>query len=206
MARGAGYNHWGHVIWCAKETERLADGPTLEKECDYIIDAALNGNSKIVITGSEIMANGPMILFSTDDGDAWLLDQEDELAMCLCWHGQRQVADIVDTGTQYRISWHGTYRLNGQSFHVDLDVPEIGQRIILGYPLKYIREAIQKTESMQTKMRQLFTDRQSEELTDELIARLVGEGWNQAHLEAARKDGAEYSPIRNSLLTPIEGG
>jgi hypothetical protein len=26
VARGAGYNHWGHVTWCAAETQRHSDG------------------------------------------------------------------------------------------------------------------------------------------------------------------------------------
>lgn len=206
VARGAGYNHWGHVTWCAKETERLADGPSLQKECDYIVEAALNGKGKIVITGPGIVANGPMILFSTEDGDSWLLDPEEELAMCLCWHGQRQEVEIIDTETQYRINWHGNYRLHGQGFHVDVDVPGIGQRVVFGYPIDELRESIQKAESMQVKMRNIFTDRQGEELTEEIIDRLVGEGWKREDLEAAKAAGAEYSPRRNSLLYPMQTG
>jgi hypothetical protein len=203
VARGAGYNHWNHVTWCAKATERLAGGPTLQKECEYIIDAAMKGRGTLVITGPEILKKGPLILFSTDDGDAWLLDPEDELVMNLAWHGARQEFEINDTGRQYRIGWHGEYRLNGPMFQVDTMLENIGQRAIGGYPMDEIRESVQKAESIAVKMNDLFLDHQGQKLTDELIEQLVGEGWRRDDLLAGRDAGAVYSAKRGTLLYPM---
>lgn len=203
IARGAGYNHWGHVTWCAKETERLAGGPTLQKECDAIVAAAMNGRGKLVITGPEILKKGPLILFSTEDGDAWLLDPEEELVMNLAWRGVRQEFDITDTGRVYRIGWHGQYRLDGVLFHVETMLDNIGQRAIGGYPMDQIRESIQKAESFTVKLNDLFLDRQGQELTDELIEQLAEQGWNRDDLLSGRDAGAVYSAKRGSLLFPM---
>jgi hypothetical protein len=191
------------VTWCATETERLAGGPTLQKECDAIIDAAMNGRGKLVITGPEILKKGPLVLFSSEDGDAWLLDPEDELVMNLAWRGARQTFEIIDTGRQYRIGWHGRYRLDGPMFYVDTMLDNIGQRAIVGYPMDQIRESIQKSESFAVKMSDLFIDRQGQELTDELIDQLVGQGWKRDDLLAGREVGAVYSAKRGSLLYPL---
>lgn len=40
------------------------------------------------------------------------------------------------------------------------------------------------------------------ELTPELAQRLVAQGWDSKMIEAAKAEGARYSPSRNSLLTP----
>lgn len=203
VARGAGYNHWGHVTWCAKETERLADKPTLQKECEYIINAAKNGQGKLVITGPEILKKGPLVLFSSEDGDAWLLDPEDELVMNLAWRGARQEFEIIDTGHQYRIVWHGEYRLDGVSFHVNTQLDNIGQRTIVGYPMDQIRESIQKAESFATKINDLFGEQRGQELTDELIEQLVSQGWIRDDLLSGRDAGAVYSAKRGTLIFPM---
>lgn len=203
VARGAGYNHWGHVVQCAAETERLADRLTLVKECDAIVAAAMAGAGKLVITGPEIV-DVPLILFSTPDGDAWLLEPNEGKAAALCWRGERQNSQVTDDGEQVTIGWDGYFNLVGQAFAVDVDVPTIGRRDIHGYPLSELRDAMRKVESFERRVDEVFVNRETVPLTEDLIAQLESEGWKRGELEHARDDGAEYSPKRGSLLFPIE--
>lgn len=205
VARGAGYNHWGHVVQCAAETERRADGPSLVKECDAIVAAAMAGAGKLVITGPEIV-DVPLILFSTPDGDAWLLEPNEGKAVALCWRGERQNSRVTDDGEQVEIGWDGYFNLVGHAFSVDVDVSEIGRRDIHGYPLSELRDAMRKVESFERRVDEVFVNRETVPLTEELIAQLESDGWKRIDLEAARDAGAEYSPKRASLLFPLEAG
>lgn len=204
VARGAGYNHWGHVTLCLKETERQANGPSLIKECNYIVDAALDGKGKLVITGPEILEKQPLILFSTEGGDAWLLEPNEGLAICLAWHGERQEPGIHDKGRQLEIGWDGEFKIDGDNFAVDLEISTIGKRVILGYPVAELRDAIFKAESFAKRMSEIFTNRDTVEITDTLLEELVASGWKKEDVEHARSAGAQYSRQRNSLLFPME--
>lgn len=203
VARGAGYNHWGHVTHCAAETERRAGGPNLVKECDAIVAAAMAGTGKLVISGPEIV-NVPLVLFATPDGDAWLLEPNEGMATVLCWQGERQSAKVSDDGDQVKIGWDGTFNLIGSAFSVDIDVPSIGRREIHGYPLADLRDAMREVESFERGVDEVFVARETVPLTEDLITQLESEGWKRGDLEQARDAGAEYSSKRNSLLFPIE--
>ncbi|RZI40438.1 hypothetical protein EGT07_24210 [Herbaspirillum sp. HC18] len=205
VARGAGYNHWGHVTQCAAETARRADGPTLVKECEAIVAAALAGAGKLVITGPEII-DRPLILFSTTDGDAWLLEPNEGMVCALCWHGERLVAHVRDDGIHGEVNWDGHFTLAGDAFVVALDVPAIGDRSILGYPLRELRDAMRKVETFERGMGEVFGRRDALPLTDDLVTHLEQKGWTRENLDHARAAGAEYSPARDSLLFPVEVG
>lgn len=205
VARGAGYNHWGHVTWCAKETERQKEGPDLITECRHIIHAAQSGTGKLVITGPEIL-DRPLILFSTIDGDAWMLEPNELRAICLCWRSEAQEAHVGISGNQVEIGWDGEFAIDGQAFHVNLDIPAIGRRSIHGYPMQEIQKAMFQVESFDKRMREVFTEQQTVPLTSKLIDTLAEQGWDRARLEEAAAAGAEYALHRNSLLFPMEFG
>jgi len=44
---------------------------------------------------------GQLVFFSTETGDAWLLDPEDRMALCLAKEGSRLPVQIVETATRY---------------------------------------------------------------------------------------------------------
>jgi hypothetical protein len=82
---------------------------------------------------------GPLVLFSTDTGDAWLLDPEDRLAARLARDGDPDDVYFEETDTQFAIGWNGKYRIDGDAF-VYID-KESGRVItILGYPVHRIAE------------------------------------------------------------------
>jgi len=99
---------------------RLAD------EVRYIQHQAAHQHGRIVTVG-------PLILFSTETGDAWLLDPADRLAARLARDGESEPIHIEETDTTFAIGWKGRYRIQGPAFvFADND----GARVttILGYP------------------------------------------------------------------------
>ena len=106
---------------------RLAD------EVRYIQRRAANHDSRIVTIGQ-------LVLFSTDTGDAWLLDRSDQLAARLARDGETEPIHIDETDTAFTVSWKGRYRIEGLAF-VYSD-RESGRIItILGYPTDKLTEA-----------------------------------------------------------------
>jgi hypothetical protein len=80
-----------------------------------------------------IVTIGQLILFSTQTGDAWLLDKEDGLAAPLARDGEPEPIRIEETDANFSIEWKGSYRIEGAAF-VFVDAKTRGSRAILGYP------------------------------------------------------------------------
>ena len=80
-----------------------------------------------------IVTLGQLILFSTETGDAWLLESSDRLAARLAREGESEPIHIEETDTTFAIGWKGRYRLDGPAF-VYSDHDTGGVTTILGYP------------------------------------------------------------------------
>ncbi len=107
---------------------RLAD------EVRYIQRRAANRDGRVV-------SFGELLLFSTNTGDAWLLDRSDRLATRLARDGEVEPVHIEETDTSFIIGWKGRYRITGQAF-VYSD-RESGRVVtILGYPTDKITGAV----------------------------------------------------------------
>jgi hypothetical protein len=86
-----------------------------------------------------IITIGQLVLFSTDTGDAWLLDRSDLLATRLARNGETEPIHIEETDAVFTIDWGGSYRLDGPTF-VYSD-RETGQVVtIIGYPTDKLTE------------------------------------------------------------------
>ena len=82
---------------------------------------------------------GPLALFSTDTGDAWLLDPADHLAARLARDGDPESIHFEETDTTFAIDWKGNYQIDGDALvYVDRDTA--GVVTILGYDVERIRE------------------------------------------------------------------
>ena len=82
---------------------RLAD------EVRYIQRRAADHDGRIVTVGQ-------LVLFSTETGDAWLLDPADRLAARLARDGESEPIHIEETDTTFAIGWKGRYRIDGPAF------------------------------------------------------------------------------------------
>ena len=56
-----------------------------------------------------IVTIGQLVLFSTETGDAWLLDPADRLAARLARDGDSEPIHIEETDTTFAIGWKGRY-------------------------------------------------------------------------------------------------
>src|SRR5258706_4746480 len=65
---------------------------------------------------SRILTIGQLVLFSTETGDAWLLDPADQLAARLARQGESEPIHIEETDTTFAIGWKGRYRIDGPAF------------------------------------------------------------------------------------------
>src|SRR5260370_23513998 len=77
---------------------RLAD------EVRYIQRRAADHDGRIVTVGQ-------LVLFSTETGDAWLLDPADRLAARLAREGESEPLHIEETDTTFAICCKGRYRI-----------------------------------------------------------------------------------------------
>lgn len=106
---------------------------TLADEVNYITGRALEHDGRVVTIG-------PLVLFSTASGDAWLLDPEDHLALALAKDGSPLPATIRETPENFSIEWTATYQFRGDVMVV---VEPAGRsRVIRGYPIAQITAAL----------------------------------------------------------------
>jgi hypothetical protein len=121
MKQGAG-KQWGEG-----KDFRLAD------EVVYIQNKAAEHDGRVVHLGQ-------LVLFSTDTGDAWLLDVTDQLAAPLARNGDPEPIRLEETDTSFAIGWKGHYHIEGSAFiYADRDSGRV--RTIFGYPTQTIARA-----------------------------------------------------------------
>ncbi len=202
VARTAGYEHWHHVTLCLRETEGIQQDRGLVPTIENILRAERDGQIAIIGTGAEASSTQPFMLFSTGIGDAWLLDPVRHQACCLMWRGERQSPTIRDMPERLEIEWEGSFELRGSFFEVDLEHPVIGHRAIAGYPVDQLRDFLLPIQPADEGIRQVIGQEDAVSLTDDVIVQLTKDGWRPEQLAAAARQGARYSPARNTVLFP----
>ena len=74
-------------------------------EAKYIINRAQRHEARVVELGA-------LVFFSTDTGDAWMLDPKDRVAICLARAGEEQPYRILETGSSFSVDWSLDKRYN----------------------------------------------------------------------------------------------
>jgi hypothetical protein len=95
VAKQAGYDPWHHVVKCNENAKAAAQVRSVRGECELIVAAELRGQAKAVVT-KDGPACPPFVTFSTGTGDAWLLESNERLAMCLVWQSKRRPMTLRD--------------------------------------------------------------------------------------------------------------
>ena len=80
-----------------------------------------------------------LVLFSTETGDAWLLDASDHLAARIARDGDPEPIAFEETETTFKIAWPGSYHINGPAF-VYTDRQSRRVSTIIGYPTKLLAD------------------------------------------------------------------
>jgi hypothetical protein len=116
-----------------KKRTVLRDHIRVTGETEYIIRKARERDARVVTFGN-------IALFSTNTGDAWMLDPEDGLALCLVRDGAKQDYTILESDSSFQIGWNAQYEIQGDAFIVATADGRV--RTIMGYPTKDIAQAI----------------------------------------------------------------
>lgn len=85
--------------------------PDIHREIRYVTQLARAEDARLVTLGN-------LVLFSTRTRDAWLLDREDDFALCLCRDGQPQPFRIIDGPDTFAIEWMAAFTIEGDAFVV----------------------------------------------------------------------------------------
>src|SRR3981189_2907279 len=108
--------------------KRIVEGKSFRvaDEVRYIQRRAADYDGRIVTIGQ-------LVLFSTETGDAWLLDPADRLAARLARDGENEPIHIEETDTTIAIGCVGTqYVFSGYVYYPGQDTGRVAT--ILGYP------------------------------------------------------------------------
>jgi hypothetical protein len=104
----------------------------LAEEIEYIRSRAAEHDGRLVTVG-------PLVLFSTETGDAWLLDPADSLAARVARDGDPEDIQFEETDTNFAIGWKGNYQIDGDAFvFIDRDTALV--TTILGYPTRRLAQ------------------------------------------------------------------
>jgi hypothetical protein len=106
----------------------MVDGASfrLADEIRSITRRAANHDGRIVTIGQ-------LTLFSSETGDAWIIDRDDHLALRLASQGDPEPFHIEETETSFAIDWKGHYRIEGAAFvYTDRDTGRT--TTVIGYP------------------------------------------------------------------------
>jgi hypothetical protein len=108
--------------------QRMVDGKNfrLADEVRYILGRAAEHDGRVITIGQ-------IILFSTETGDAWLIEPSDQLAAQLARDGDPEPFHIEENETTFTIDWKGRYRIEGDAF-VYMDRESGRLATIHGYP------------------------------------------------------------------------
>jgi hypothetical protein len=102
----------------------------LAEEVRYINRRAADHDGHVVTIGQ-------LTLFSTETGDAWIIDRDDHLALRLARDGDPQPFHIEETDASFAIGWNGSYRIKGAAF-VYTDRATGRTTVVLGYPTELL--------------------------------------------------------------------
>jgi len=112
-----------------------ADEVSLAGECRYIAELAEQCEPRVVTLG-------PLVLFSTETGDAWMLDPADDRALCLVRARSPVAVQIDEKRDSVSVDWTHTYRIHAEL--MTFTAGEGDERTVWGYPTREIGLAIRR--------------------------------------------------------------
>ncbi|MFC1512959.1 SEC-C metal-binding domain-containing protein [Thermodesulfobacteriota bacterium] len=109
---------------------------SLNGEVKKIQQAAVDGKS-------EVHTIGVFVLFSTDNGDAWLLELTDMDALLVAKGGKALDVDIVESPETLEVNWSHRFAIKDKQLHVTAYADK-KEEVLAGCPAHSIRAAIKK--------------------------------------------------------------
>jgi hypothetical protein len=112
----------------------------VKHEADYIIGRAREGDARLVVLG-------PLVFFSTQTGDAWMLDLQDGLALWLARDGAPLPVRIEETDDKWVVIWDRQFRIDNGVFQTSDQAGRVTS--FAEYPTEGIVEALRWAQSQQ---------------------------------------------------------
>lgn len=109
---------------------------SVRDEARYIVKSARRGEAKVVTLGK-------LVFFSTAEGDAWVLDPEDNLALRLAELREPLRYRIMETATTFAVEWNAQYALTERGFAVQDTDGKV--TVFPTYPVQHIRDGERRT-------------------------------------------------------------
>jgi len=111
------------------------DQINIEGEVEYIVRCAAERDARVITLG-------PLAFFSTETGDAWMLDPSDRSALCLARDGDPEPVNVIETAESFAVEWNMSYEISGDRFTI---TDRAGHsRTIIGYPVQEIARMIRQ--------------------------------------------------------------
>ncbi len=110
---------------------------SIKGEAKYIVKCAQRCEAKVVTLGK-------LLFFSTVDGDAWMLDPEDNLALRLAELGEPLPRRIMETAESFGVEWNAQYALTDNGFVVQIQDGKTS--MFPTYPVQMIRDGERQTD------------------------------------------------------------
>lgn len=103
----------------------------LQDEVHYIQERAAEADTRVVKIGK-------LLLFSAENGDAWILDTTEQLACMIAHEGAALPVSLERKDQRYAVKWTGRYRIDGASF-IYVGESSGDFEAYRGYPLQQIK-------------------------------------------------------------------
>jgi|SRR5437868_6782707 len=122
-----------------KKIKRVPGTVTIERDVFRIADEIEYIRRRATEHDARVLTIGPVALFSTETGDAWLLEPADHLAVRIARDGVPEHFHFEETDTRFGIGWKGKYEMDGDAFvYIDDESGRI--TTILGYPTRKLSQ------------------------------------------------------------------
>jgi hypothetical protein len=124
-----------------RQTRRQPTSPRLSPESLRLAKEIRSIQHRAAEHDGRIVSIGPLVFFSTDTGDAWMLAPADQLAARLAVGGDPLPVRIEESETSDVIDWQGRYQIDGDTFVYE-DNRSRRLNAIRGYPVKQLLRVI----------------------------------------------------------------
>ena len=124
-----------------RKNQRAPQRQRLPRESFHLAEEVRSIQHRAAEHDGRIVSIGPLVLFSSETGDAWILDPADQLAARLAYAGDPLPVYIEETNTNYAIGWQGCYQIDKDAF-VYQDNQSRRLIAIRGYPIKLLLRVI----------------------------------------------------------------
>ena len=106
----------GREVGALCRTAQEATGDGFEGKDVHLADEIRYIQQRAAERDTRIVTIGPLLLFSAESGDAWMLDPADRLATRLAEAGDPRLARVEETEESFAVGWQGRYEIIGSAF------------------------------------------------------------------------------------------